>query len=303
MERDSNPADRDPAPEPHAQASLPYGDLATDPRIDRSREETPSQSQTSREHALYATRGSSFRLSTAQLDTMNDVGRFRTVAVIDLEQHRYSGSAGAAGDDLRTLQMQGLVQTKTVRASARQVPLRVVVLTKLGRDVVAEHGVKQTGQALYAGFVKPREVPHDAAIYRMFQAERERIERAGGKVSRIVLDYELKQRVYAPLAKLRSQTPAVSPKEYARRQVDVAQELGLKVVDGRIPLPDLRIEYETAQGVSAQVDLELATGHYHGKAMQAKAQAGFTFYAADGSAAQLSRVLEERDITVAILSL
>ncbi len=74
-------------------------------------------------------------------------------------------------------------------------------------------------------------------------------------------------------------------------------------MNGKIPLPDLRLEYETAQGEMARVDLELATSHYHGGAMAAKAQAGFSFYAADGSGARLTRVLEERDITVAILSL
>ena len=77
----------------------------------------------------------------------------------------------------------------------------------------------------------------------------------------------------------------------------------MKVIDGRIPLPDLRLEYVTATGEMTRVDLELATAHYHGGAMQAKAQAGFTFYAADGSAGHLSKVLEEREITAAILSL
>jgi hypothetical protein len=51
------------------------------------------------------------------------------------------------------------------------------------------------------------------------------------------------------------------------------------------------------------VDLELATEHYHGSHMVAKAQAGFRFYCADGSANRLSRVLEEREITASILSL
>ncbi len=35
------------------------------------------------------------------------------------------------------------------------------------------------------------------------------------------------------------------------------------------------------------MDLELATGHYHGPALQAKAEAGFKMYAADDSASRL----------------
>lgn len=105
--------------------------------------------------------------------------------------------------------------------------------------------------------------------------------------------------MYSPLAKAK----ALSPAEYAKRQEEVARQNGLTVVHGKIPLPDLRVEYETAAGELARVDLELTTGHYHGPALQAKAQAGFKFYAADGSGARLTRVLEERDITVAILSL
>jgi hypothetical protein len=133
----------------------------------------------------------------------------------------------------------------------------------------------------------------------MFQVERERIERAGGRIRRIVLDFELKRLVYKPLAKAK----ALPPVDYARLQEQVARLNGLKVIHGKIPLPDLRVEYETRSGESAQRNLELATEHYHGRALAEKAQAGFAFYAADGSGAKLAKALEERDITVAILSL
>ena len=133
----------------------------------------------------------------------------------------------------------------------------------------------------------------------MYQAEKRKIERSGGSVRRIILDYELKQKVYSVLAKAKA-LPAL---EYAKRQAEVARQNGLTVINGKIPLPDLRIEYETPSGEPAHVDLELTTGHYHGPALQAKAEAGFKMYAADGSGPRLSRVLEERDIIVSILSL
>lgn len=265
--------------------------------------EPDSRTSNERDVAIYRTRGNAYRLSSRQLDVMNDVGRFRTVEIRDLERHRCHGSQSDASGELQDLTRQGVVQIKSVRSSASGPVLRVAVLTRIGRQILSEHGLRQPTQALYAGLVKAREVAHDAAIYRMFQAERERIEQAGGQLHRVVLDYELKQKVYAPLAKFRSQRPGASAVEYARRQAEVAHEHGLKVVQGRIPLPDLRIEYVNAQGESARVDLELATHHYHGRAMEMKAAAGFTFYADSGAAGHLAKVLEERDITVAILSL
>src|SRR5205807_5726723 len=92
---------------------------------------------------------------------------------------------------------------------------------------------------------------------------------------RIVLDFELKKRVYSPLAKARG----LAPLDYARKQGQVAQDNGLKIVHGKIRLPDLRIEYETAAGDAARVDLELATEHYRGEHMAAKQGAGFKIYA------------------------
>src|SRR5260370_20576106 len=122
----------------------------------------------------------------------------------------------------------------------------------------------------------------------MYQADTARIERAGGRIRRVILDYELKQKIYAPLAKAK----ALPPLEYTRKQAEVARANGLTVVEGKIPLPDLRIEYETLTGEIAHVNLELATEHYHGAALEAKAEAGFKMYAADGSGSRLSRVLE-----------
>jgi len=134
---------------------------------------------------------------------------------------------------------------------------------------------RRAGQAFYAGFVKPREIAHDSAIYRMYQAEAAHIAKEGGRVKRVVLDFELKKKAYSPLARAR----AISLDEYNRKQRQIAEDHGLKVIDGKIRLPDLRIEYETANGEAARVDLELATEHYRGDHMSAKERAGFKIYA------------------------
>lgn len=236
------------------------------------------------------------RLSEGPRAALLDIGRFRTVAVRDLANHRYLGNASSMQQDLRFLSALGLVQKRTALIAQGRAKLSVLVLTKAGKRVL-EARENPAGQAVYAGFVKPAEVAHDAAIYRMFHKEGEKIAAQGGVIRRIVLDYELKRNVYAPLAKARS----LPPLEYARKQAEVAQENGLKVVSGKIPLPDLRIEYDTAQGERTHVDLELATHHYHGSHLHLKAEAGFKIYADGGSGR--TPVHDEREITAEILSL
>ena len=113
----------------------------------------------------------------------------------------------------------------------------------------------------------------------MYQAEAKHIAADGGRIHRVILDYELKKTVYSPLARARRQ----SPEEYIRQQAKIAESHGLKVIEGKIRLPDLRIEYETAVGEFDRVDLELVTEHYRGDHMSAKSAAGFKIYAESGS--------------------
>ena len=79
--------------------------------------------------------------------------------------------------------------------------------------------------------------------------------------------------------------------QYARRQAEIAAENRLKVVEGKIPLPDLRIEYQTVEGEVAKVDPELATEHYHGGHAAGKLKAGFKVYADRHSASRLNVAL------------
>ena len=244
-------------------------------------------------------RGYLYQISPADFELMRDIGRFRTIDVLDLARYRYGGNYDEMRRDLASLRDQGLIQWRAVWLGGADKKLSVVVLTKQGKGVTEREPRRTLNQQIYSGFVKEREARHDAAIYRMYQAESARIEQGGGQIRRVILDYELKQRVYSPLAKAK----ALPKADYARRQAEVARANGLRVIQGKIPLPDLRIEYETSNGEIGRVDLELATEHYRPSQMQGKAAAGFKFYAADGSAAHLSRVLEEREITAAIFAL
>ena len=77
------------------------------------------------------------------------------------------------------------------------------VLTKEGKRLAERQGDHPSEQQFYAGFVKPQEIAHDVALYRMYQAEAAEIEKGGGTIRRVVLDFELKKSIYAPLVKLK----------------------------------------------------------------------------------------------------
>ena len=284
-------------------------DIGINDRPEREPEKTPHDKPRHIEHSpeqppsrqpdVILFRGHAYRLSPAQTETMREIGRFRTVAAEDIRRHRYAGDSGEFRQDLLELTEQGLVQLRTVWSGPNSHKLDALVLTSQAKSLLEEKFPDAKGQMLHAGFVKAREIRHDAALYRMFQAEKARIEVSGGRVRRVVLDYELKKKVYSPLAKAKQ----LAPLDYARKQAEVAAQNGLTVVAGKIPLPDLRIEYETQEGDMARVDLELATGHYHARSLQEKAQAGFKLYAPESDHSHLHRVLDEREITTAILSL
>ena len=232
-------------------------------------------------------------ISPAERAMLWDVGRFRVVAAEDLERARYAGHPSLMQQDLKHLAAEGYLVRRRVPVDGRGRTMEVLALTRAGRGLLR----RDTGdQTLYDGFVKPREVVHDAALYRMFQKEAARIERDGGKVRRVVLDYELKKRAYRPLA----QAHNLPPLEYAERQQEIAQENGLPVVDGHIVLPDLRVEYETRDGEERHVDLELATRNYRAAHIQSKAAAGFRVYA-DTSSHGLAAALDNHDVIAELL--
>jgi hypothetical protein len=172
-----------------------------------------------------------------------------------------------------------------------------LTLTKKGHQFLRSTGTVPRNQATYYGFTKPREAHHDADLYRLYQKAAEDIERQGGKNPRVVLDYELKKRVFHDLTRLGPEKPSAETKRA------IAEKHGLQLVRGKIPLPDLRIEYEDREGNMARVDLELATEHYRGSNLAEKVRAGFSLYARAQDAPGLRRVLDQKELTAEILSL
>jgi len=228
---------------------------------------------------------------------MVDIGTFRTIAISDVTRVRYAGNEKQALGEVNNLLRQ-----KLLRRSISQ-PDRSIYLTLtpeghrvlLGRNA---QGVDEN-QVFYHGFVKTRETEHDAAIYQLYQKEAENIFASGGKVTRVILDFELKKSVNRKLARLSS----LPEEERAQRKCEVANEHGLTVVKARIQIPDLRLEYEDRDHNPAKVDLELATGHYRHASMAAKSSAGFKIYASASDAVRLRPAMADPEIMQEIFSL
>jgi len=235
-------------------------------------------------------------LRDSELQTLAEVGTFRVIAAPDLARASYGGDAARMEREIRRLKQQSLLSEKSI-AGRGNGTYRLLTLTKQASRLLSKSGCVPDEQAIYHGFVKPREAQHDADLYRLYQAQVERIESAGGRPTRVVLDYELKRSLNRDLAALHE--AGRSPEALEQ----IAERHGLAVVNGKIPVPDLRVEYDTAERERLHVDLELATRNYRPGALAAKAKAGFSLYARREDASRLRRVLDASEITAQILSL
>jgi len=245
---------------------------------------------------VYELRSRTYRLRNSEIATMVELGKFRAVAREDLVEFAYGGKDDRMRPDVENLIRQGLVEMKSIpheEMGSRQ----LLTLTKKGHRFLTQTQSAGKGQAVYHGFTKPREAHHDADLYRLYQKASAKIEGQGGRNLRVVLDYELKKRLYHDLAKLGKDRNSADGKHA------IAERHGLQVVREKIPVPDVRIEYETRDGERARVDLELATGHYRGRNLVEKVLAGFALYAHADDVSKLRRILDQRELTAEILSL
>ena len=244
----------------------------------------------------YYVRDRAYRLRESEMHSLKEIGRFRVIPVSDLAKYAYGGNRERMEKDIRALARQSLLTDKTVAISQKKT-LRVVTLTKAGHRLLKRTNQLPDNQPIYHGLVKPREVKHDADLYRLYQKEAARIVRDGGRPLRVLLDYELKRNLNRDLALLGPD------KDNPDRKSEVAAKHGLQLVNGKIPVPDMRVEYESAELDVRHVDLELATREYRPRALAEKAAAGFSMYSRPEDASRLRRILDERELTAGILSL
>jgi hypothetical protein len=156
-----------------------------------------------REREPFVIRDRTYQISARELVLMSEVGKFRTIAVTDLAEYRYGRAMRPLSADIGNLRTQKLVSQRRIMAGKGREKFSVLVLTKEGKRILVQEQTHPFGQAFYSGLVKPQEVAHDAAIYRMYQVEAAKLEEQGARIHRVVLDFELKKKVYSPLAKAR----------------------------------------------------------------------------------------------------
>jgi hypothetical protein len=267
-----------------------------EPRFRDVREPGPKEVPSRDSRAVLYDRYRGYDLRESEIQTLSDLGKFRAINAEGLARHGYCGDKHRMEHETENLVRQGLVEEKQVELSLSR-STRMYALTKAGWRLMRGSGRLAHDQEIYSGFVKPREARHDAELYRVYQREEDRIERRGGRVRRVLLDFELKKKVNGDLTRLGLQ------KDDPDKKHDVAERHGLQVVHGRIPVPDLQIEHEMPDQSIARVNLELTTGDYRPRQLADKVRAGFTLYSHGDDASHVRRVLSDRELTAEILSL
>jgi len=285
------------------------------PNRDRSRPERPRESrQRSVSHdrpmdqrprrQTIAPQAIGLSLREEERKVLAEVGRFRVVTTGDLAETVYDNRQSRMERDLSFLREKGLIQVDTVNArrdgrGGRVERIEVITLTKDGRAVAQQTSGLPQDQKLYAGMVKPREVEHDAQIYRASLKEAERIERKGGRNLRVQLDFELKSQIQKAIYAERKANPERGMDEIKQQ---VAGQFDLPYVDGGIQIPDARIEYDLPRKDDREIDqgprtshedIEVLTAAYRPGHLRNKAQAGFHVYASSSDRATLTAKVED----------
>lgn len=268
----------------------------------RERLETPKRRRRTEEqaHAI----GLQIRPEEQRL--LLEVGKFRVITVADLARHIYDGNESRLRRDVQFLKENRLIETHLLNArrdgkSASVTRFEAVTLTDTARKLLVKTGQVSERQRVYSGLVKPREAEHDSQIYGAYLKAAADIERAGGKIARVQLDFELKAQINRAVYLARKAEPERNVNDI---KTEVANEFNLKALRNKIVVPDARIEYEQPSGGTAQVDIEVATAAYRHGHMAQKVQAGFRLYVSNGDIGRLgAAVQDDHDLMSEILDI
>jgi len=301
---------REAEPKPENE-SRPHDTIGTSPSVGRGpaessstttaeRPERPGQSSPDRtpdRRAQYRLGDRAFSLRSSEIAALRDIGTFRTVDARDLARFVYGGDAARLKYDLESLRAQGLVEEKTLLRAHRSAR-KLVALTAEGQRIVRKAGGLREDQRVYHGFVKPKELDHDADLYKVYQKAAEEIREKGGKPIRVRLDFELKESIN----RAKEVSRRLSKDERRRLLATVAEEQGLTLDNGTIHLPDIQVEYETREGAVERENLELLSRNYREAGIRGKAAAGFKIYARTGDTNRIRRALHDTGMVREVLS-
>ena len=266
--------------------------------IDRN--ERPTDLKESRPSGLrsqHQDRGRTYSLRASEMKAMIDIGRFRAVDVSDLGRFAYHGDDARLRGDLENLRRQGLIQEKTV-FRAHKAARKLVTLTQQGQQIARKASGLPERQRIYHGFVKPKELDHDADLYKVYQKAVQEIQEKGGKPLRVRLDFELKESVNRE----KEAAGRLSQEVRAIRLKAIAEAHGLTSNGRSIHLPDIQVEYETSDGNVERENLELLSQNYREDGIRGKAAAGFKLYARSSDSNRIRRALQDTGLVQEVLS-
>src|SRR5207248_1480508 len=145
---------------------------------------------------------------------------------------------------------------------------RAATLTDRGHRLLEAHRREREhgpDQAFYDGVSRPRELSHDAQLYRAYLREEDRLRHEGADIRRVVLEQELKRESPDVAAGTESRPTRYRwASDRDEREIERwANEHDLSYFDNHVHFPDFRIEYEL-DGRDHHEDVEVVTAHYRG---------------------------------------
>ena len=243
----------------------------------------------------------------SQAERMREVvellGQLRVVSYRSVVDAAFDGHPHTARRGIGALEEQGLIERRSVRPigskrKSNAKSFQALALTEKGAEA-CERQRREAGEPggrVWSGFVRPRELAHDAAVSDLVLSVRERVEACGGAVRGVRMEAELKG------ALARAEEAAGGDRGARRKaRVAAAAALGMSEVDGEIHLPDAVVEVTDDAGRETGIQLEVATGKYSAAQVRAKLQAGMAVAFA-GATRSFVRRMERAVVRMAMSS-
>ena len=204
------------------------------------------------------------------------LANLRVVSYRSVVDAAFDGHPHTARRGIGALEEQGLIERRSVRPigskrNGAAKSFQVLALTAKGAEV-CERRRREAGEPggrVWSGFVRPRELAHDAAVSDLVISVRERVEACGGVVRGVRVEAELK----GALARA-EEAAGGGPGSRREARLAAAAAVGVPAVDGEIHLPDAVVEVTDDGGREVGIQLEVATGKYSAAQVRAKLQAG-----------------------------
>jgi hypothetical protein len=229
------------------------------------------------ERELVLDRDRMYELNGEDSRTLAAIGAFRVVPERDLDSR--GDGLDCRSDTLEHLIDEGLARTVSLDGHDRG-----VTLTDRGRDLLEANRRDRDDdrqQEFYTGLNRPRELSHDAQLYRAYQRAEKQLPDEGAEIRRVVLEHELKREYQSFLQDHNRDRPDSDgrPDRDAREIAQWALEHELPYFDDRVHFPDFRIEYDL-DGREDHRDVEVLTPHYRGAHAASRSRTGFLCFRA-----------------------